>query len=130
MSGERRDGAARPNGNGLKKKERERMVAPLRGMGDLTGRLGRRLEERLGSRFRRGLRVSEIPDAPNVVITTPAYAAAGLFESLEPELARALRTVSYTPVVSVTAFVPVAALARAVKGDGVLAPARENEEEA
>jgi protoporphyrinogen/coproporphyrinogen III oxidase len=107
------------------RKERRRMVAPRLGMGDLTGRLERRLEERLGSRFLKGVSVRLVPDAPNVVISTPAYAAAGLLEKSEPELSHALRDVSYTPVVSVTAFIRADALTRPVNGVGVLAPAKE-----
>jgi len=112
-------------GGKKQKKERKRMVAPLRGMGDVTERLEKHLERRLGERFRKGVRVTESPEAPNVCITTPAYAASRLLESVEPKLSRALQQVVYTPVVSVTAFVPVEALTRPVKGVGVLAPATE-----
>lgn len=125
-----RTGTHATNGHtsdGTKKtrKERRRMVAPRLGMGDLTARLERRLEERLGARFRKGVGVRELPDSPNVVISTPAYAAAGLLKASEPELAAALRGVSYSPVVSVTAFVRAEALSRPVKGVGVLAPSKE-----
>src|ERR1044072_4966272 len=48
-------------------KQRKRMVAPLRGMGDVTERLQQRLLESLGTRFRRGEAVEEIPDEPNVI---------------------------------------------------------------
>ncbi len=108
-----------------RRKERKRMVAPRFGMGDRTERLERRLEERLGGRFKKGVAVREVPDAPNVIISTPAYAAASLLETSEPELAGALRGVSYTPVVSVTAFVRTEALSHPVNGVGVLAPAKE-----
>src|SRR5215211_6132898 len=71
-------GATNGHASGAKRarKERKRMVAPRLGMGDLTERLERRLEERLGGRFLKGVSVREVPDAPNVVISTPAYAAA------------------------------------------------------
>ena len=108
-----------------RRKERKRMVAPRFGMGDLTGRLERRLEERLGGRFKKGVSVREVPDSPNVVISTPAYAAASLLETSEPELAGALRGVSYTPIVSVTAFVRADALSYPINGVGVLAPSKE-----
>jgi oxygen-dependent protoporphyrinogen oxidase len=117
---------ARVEKSGARKKDgKKRMVAPLHGMGDVTTRLERRLEERLGARFRKGVRVDEIPDAPNVIICTPAYAAAELLERDALTLSRALRDVRYTPIVSVTAFVPVAALTRPVKGVGALVPAKE-----
>ncbi|HEX7174194.1 MAG TPA: FAD-dependent oxidoreductase, partial [Pyrinomonadaceae bacterium] len=69
------NGASNSHTEGGAKKqgrERRRMVAPRFGMGDLTGRLERRLEERLGGRFRRGVRVEEVPEGPNVILATPA----------------------------------------------------------
>lgn len=122
------DGHATSNGDGgarKQRRERKRMVAPRHGMADITSRLERRLEERLGKRFRRGVRVGEIPDAPNVLVATPAYAAARLLQAQAPDLGRALAEVRYTPVVSVTAFVPVEALTRPVKGVGALVPEKE-----
>jgi oxygen-dependent protoporphyrinogen oxidase len=106
-------------------KGRKRMVAPRKGMGDLTARLEERLEESLGARFRRGVYVEELPEAANVLIATPAYAAARLLKSSAPELSRALSEVRYTMIVSVTAFVRADALTRAVKGVGALVPERE-----
>lgn len=113
------------HGGGKKRSESRRMVAPRFGMADITSRLERRLEENLGGRFRRGVRVAEIPDAPNVVLATPAYAAARLLQSSAPGLSRALAEVRYTPIVSVTAFVPVESLTRPLKGVGALVPEKE-----
>ncbi|MFL6257828.1 MAG: protoporphyrinogen oxidase [Pyrinomonadaceae bacterium] len=115
-------------GSGKKRRESKRMVAPRYGMADLMSRLERRLEERLGGRFRRGVRVEEIPDAPNVILATPAYAAARLLQTSAPDLSRVLAEVRYTPIVSVTAFVPVESLTRPVKGVGALVPEKENRE--
>src|ERR1043166_7413858 len=109
-------------------KQRKRMVAPLRGMGDVTERLQNILTERLGGRFRRGEAVREIPEAPNVIVATPAYVAARLLAPSDPELSAALEGVSYTPIVSVTAFVPTAFFTRPVKGVGVLVPPSERRE--
>ncbi|HJQ34904.1 MAG TPA: protoporphyrinogen oxidase [Pyrinomonadaceae bacterium] len=106
-------------------KQRKRMVAPLRGMGDVTGRLQQVLNERLGERFRKGEAVTTIPEAPNVIIATPAYVAARLLAQESPRLSAALDAVRYTPIVSVTAFVPTYAFTRPVKGVGVLVPPRE-----
>ena len=106
-------------------KERKRMVAPLHGMGDVTGRLQRHLADRLGARFRKGEAVGEIPAAPNVILATPAYVTARLLADEAPALSAALGRVSYTPIVSVTAFVPTEAFTRPVKGVGVLVPPRE-----
>jgi protoporphyrinogen/coproporphyrinogen III oxidase len=118
-------GDASEGAGGKQRREKKRMVAPRYGMADLTSRLERRLEERLGGRFRRGVRVEEIPDAPNVILATPAYAAARLLESTAPDLSRALAEVRYTPIVSVTAFVPAESLTRPVKGVGALVPEKE-----
>jgi oxygen-dependent protoporphyrinogen oxidase len=112
-------------GAGTKRRESKRMVAPRYGMADLMSRLESRLEERLGGRFRRGVRVEEIPDAPNVILATPAYAAARLLRPTAPGLSRALAEVRYTPIVSVTAFVPVESLTRPAKGVGALVPEKE-----
>jgi len=106
-------------------KQHKRMVAPLLGMGAVTESLERRLEQRLGTRFQRGVLVSGLPDAPNVVLATPAYAAAALLQTEAPELSRRLREVQYTPLVSVTAFVERASFTRPINGVGVLVPARE-----
>jgi oxygen-dependent protoporphyrinogen oxidase len=103
-----------------KAKGGRRMVAPLRGMGDLVARLENHLEQRLGERFRRGVPVTEIPDAPNVVLATPAGVTARLLAGIAPTLSRQLLSVEYTPIVSVTAFVPVEAITKPTRGVGVL----------
>lgn len=107
------------------KKEKKQRVAPRLGMGDLVRRLGLHLDERLGPRFRRQEKIRELPDAPNVILATPAYAAANLLQRLVPQLAEQLRTVRYTPIVSVTTFVERHAFTQPVNGVGVLMPARE-----
>jgi protoporphyrinogen/coproporphyrinogen III oxidase len=112
--------------SGPKAKGGKRMVAPLRGMGDLTSRLERSLEQKLGARFRRGINVTELPDAPNVVLATPAGVAARLLAGEAPALSRGLLGIEYTPLVSVTAFVPVEAIPKPTRGVGVLVPEREN----
>jgi oxygen-dependent protoporphyrinogen oxidase len=113
--------------NGARKltKQRKRMVAPARGMGDVTAKLEQQLERRLGARFRRGVCISDVPDAANVILATPAYAAAELLQTRAPELSRQLRAIEYTPIVSVTAFVERANFTRPVRGVGVLVPAPE-----
>ncbi|HYX41363.1 MAG TPA: protoporphyrinogen oxidase [Pyrinomonadaceae bacterium] len=106
-------------------KERRRMVAPRLGMGDLATRLERRLEARLGARFRRGVRVSDLPDAPNLVIATPADSAAQLLATDAPALSQQLHAIKYTPLVTVTAFVARDSFTRPINGVGVLAAASE-----
>lgn len=104
------------------------MVAPKGGMSDLVTKLESRLERRLGTRFRRGVKIHELPDAANVVLSTPAYRAADIIESQSTSLAQLLRAVQYTPLVSVTAFVDQASFTRPVRGVGVLVPAAEKRE--
>ena len=107
------------------KKQTRQMVAPRFGMGDLVEHLERRLEQRLGSRFRKGEKIDYLPNAPNVIIATPAYAAANLVEPASQPLAIKLRSVRYTPIVSVTTFVDQRDFTHPVSGVGVLMPARE-----
>ncbi len=115
----------RAGANGHAPKQRKRMVAPRYGMGDVTERLQNALTERLGERFRRGEQVREVPAAPNVILATPAYVTSRLLAPREPGLSGALEGVSYTPIVSVTAFVLTSSFTRSVKGVGVLVPASE-----
>jgi len=107
-------------------KESKKRVAPQLGMGELVSRLERRLSRKLGSRFRRSETVREVPDAANVIIATPAYAAAKLLSPVEPALAAKLESVNYTPIVSVTVFVERNSFTRPVRGTGVLMPACED----
>jgi oxygen-dependent protoporphyrinogen oxidase len=111
--------------NGASRKEKKTQAAPRLGMGELVGRLEQRLEKRLGSRFRKGEKVNQLPEAPNVIIATPAYAAARLIRSASATLADKLTEVRYTPMVSVTVFVERRAFTHPVHGVGVLMPARE-----
>ncbi|HSE18737.1 MAG TPA: protoporphyrinogen oxidase [Pyrinomonadaceae bacterium] len=111
--------------NGASKKEKTTRAAPRFGMGDLTARLEQRLEKRLGSRFRKAEKVNQLPDAANLIIATPAYAAATLIRSIAPVLADKLDEVHYTPIVSVTVFVDRHEFTRPVQGVGVLMPAHE-----
>ena len=107
------------------KQSPKQRVAPRLGMGDLITKLERRLEQRLGSRFRKGEELKNLPEAANVILATPAYVAAQLLKSTAPGLAKELRKVRYTPLVSVTTFVERRAFERPVNGVGVLMPACE-----
>jgi oxygen-dependent protoporphyrinogen oxidase len=111
--------------NGGSKKDKKHRAAPRFGMGDLVGRLEQRLEQRLGSRFRKGEPVDQLPEAANVIIATPAHAAAKIIKPASAALAEKLSGVRYTPMVSVTVFVDRHAFTRPLHGVGVLMPARE-----
>ena len=109
----------------MRKKEKKTQAAPRFGMGDLVGHLERHLEQRLGSRFRKGEKVDHLPEAPNVIVATPAYAAAQLIRPASATLADKLAKVRYTPIVSVTVFVDRHSFSRPLHGVGVLMPERE-----
>ncbi|HET9478171.1 MAG TPA: protoporphyrinogen oxidase [Pyrinomonadaceae bacterium] len=111
--------------NGASTKEKKSRAAPRFGMGDLVQRLEQRLEKRLGSRFHKGEKVDQLPEAANVIVATPAYAAARLIRPASDTLADKLAEVRYTPIVSVTVFVDRRSFTRPLHGVGVLMPARE-----
>jgi oxygen-dependent protoporphyrinogen oxidase len=108
-----------------KKGSGHRMVAPKRGMGEIVSRLEEHLDRRLGARFKRDTCLDILPDATNIILATPAAAAADLLTTEYPELRRQLREVQYTPLVSVTVFVSRESLKKPVRGVGVLIPALE-----
>ena len=110
---------------GAGKKEKKIQAAPRFGMGDLVNRLEQRLDQRLGSRFRKGEKVESLPEAANVIVATPAYAASSLIRPVSPDLADRLADVRYTPMVSATVFVDRDSFTRPVHGVGVLMPALE-----
>lgn len=111
---------------GSRKQPSKTRVAPRFGMGDLVTKLEKRLEQRLGSRFRKGEELRDAPDAANIILSTPAYATAQLLQTSAPDLAQELGKVRYTPIVSVTTFVERTAFERIIQGVGVLMPACEN----
>jgi oxygen-dependent protoporphyrinogen oxidase len=98
---------------------RARVAAPARGLGEVVEKLA----TRLGPRLKLGARVAELPFRGNVVLAVPAGRASELLQGTEPALARAAGAVAYTPLISVTAFVPAAG---APRGVGVLCPRAEN----
>jgi len=107
-------------------KHAKKRVAPQLGMEELVKQLDLRLQSRLGPRFRKDEPVKSLPDAPNVLLATPASAAAHLLEGNSWKLAQQLLSVKYTPIVSVTVFVERRWFTNPVEGVGVLVPARED----
>jgi oxygen-dependent protoporphyrinogen oxidase len=104
------------------------MVTARDGMESLVRALEKRLRERLGSRFQLGVQVDQLPDAPNVVVCTPAGRAAALLASPSPDAARALEAVRYAPLVSVTVFAGSEKfLQGAPRGVGVLVPENQRD---
>ena len=111
---------------GSSKRDSKERVAPEFGMGDLVTKLDRRLEQRLGPRFRKSEKIEAVPDAPNIILATPAYAASSILKSSAPALADRLACVKYTPIISVTVFVDRHSFTHPVQGTGVLMPACED----
>ena len=111
--------------NGSSKADSKERVAPQFGMGELVSKLDQNLERKLGARFRKNEKIDSVPDAPNVIIATPAYAAASILKDVSPALSTQLLRVNYTPIVSVTVFVDRHSFTHPVHGTGVLMPACE-----
>lgn len=101
------------------KRPRSRMAAPTFGMESLVQALAERVRSSLGDRFKLNAVAEAIPSAGNVVLAVPAREAARLLDPVAPELSGALRQVSYTPLLSVTAFVERDAIARPRECEGV-----------
>src|SRR4030095_3548656 len=109
-----------------KEKQIKKRVAPKYGMGDLVGQLERHLQSRLGNRLRKGESVESLPEAPNLILATPARTVAGLLAEDSRSLSDKLLTVRYTPIVSCTVFVDRRAFTKSVDGVGALMPACED----
>jgi len=101
------------------------MMVPKEGMGALVGALEKRLEKRLGERFRKGEKITHLPEAPNVILAVPASRASELLAQTDPLLSSELSKIQYAPLVSATLFVPRNAFPKPPKGVGVLIPERE-----
>jgi protoporphyrinogen oxidase len=96
-------------------------------MGSLTQALSNFLKQELGTRFRMKEKITEIPRGVQTVLSIPAYWAAPLVKTEDPFLSHALSQVSYTPLVTATAFVENRAFSRVPSGVGVLIPEVEAE---
>jgi oxygen-dependent protoporphyrinogen oxidase len=105
-----------------------RMMAPTHGMQSLTDALASRLRERLGERFRLGVRVDQLPHAPNLILSVPAAECARLVEPEDAQLGSALKAIRHAPLVSMTVFAREASFAKLPRGVGFLVPGREQRE--
>lgn len=105
---------------------RGEMCAPRYGMQGVVDALESRLRERLGSRLRLGESVVRIPDSRNVILATPAHAAARLLGTVDAQAARVLAQVPYTALVTATVFLRSEQLRKEPAGVGVLVPERED----
>lgn len=78
-----------------------------------------------GVALRTGTRVSELPDADAVVVTTPAFEAADLLAPESPEAAGELRTIEHASVAVVTFAFPAGSITHPMDASGFLVPRRE-----
>jgi oxygen-dependent protoporphyrinogen oxidase len=108
-----------------RKRPRAVMMVPEKGMESLTNALALQLRESLGSRFHSGQAVETLPDSPNIILCTPANAAAELIGDADTALSAGLRDLSYTPLISCTVFARKNDFKSCPKGVGVLVPAQE-----
>lgn len=102
------------------------MMAPTGGIGAFVGALDRILSEELGPRFKKGEAVRTLPDVPNLILCVDPHSAGALLEGKDASLARALRAVEFSRIISVTAVLDKSGFAKDVKGVGVLVPQKEN----
>jgi oxygen-dependent protoporphyrinogen oxidase len=110
----------------LTKIPRGPISAPENGMGSWVSALTKHLEQRLGDRFEKNKTISSIAefvDEKNLILTVPAPEASKIIgKDSSPALVRALRTVSYSPLVTATIFSHAKDLGVNPKGLGVLMP--------
>ena len=102
------------------KRGKRKILVPEGGMETVIRTLETHLRKRLGDRLKTGIRIDALPEAENLILTLPAEQLAPLLAPHDADLAKALQKVTYSPLVSVTVFVPKNALIRPPKGVGVL----------
>lgn len=107
------------------KKERSTMMSPAGGMASLTKALSGYLTLKLGDRMKLGSEVTELPPDGNIVICTDAAVAASLLQSQDPKMAKAVASVEYAPLLSVTVFAKRGQFEKEPQGVGVLIPRSE-----
>jgi len=100
------------------------MIAPKGGMGELTEALLRAVQSSGNSEIVFGETVAAMPDSPNMIITTPAPAAAQILQKEFPTSTKVLTNVRYAPLIAATVFLDKKSH-RAPGGIGVLCGANE-----
>jgi oxygen-dependent protoporphyrinogen oxidase len=103
------------------KAQRKGLVAPPRGLAQLTGALVAKLEG-LGVDIRTGTAIDVLPDGP-IILCTSARDGGRLLRDRAPEAARALESIDMVPLLRVTAFYPGSE--NTVQGFGALFPRGE-----
>lgn len=96
------------------------IVVPEEGMEALVQKLASYLTAALGDRLILNHPLEKLPQGTNRVLTIPAGAAARLLESEDAALAKDLRIVSYTPMVTANVFFKKSQVKFEPKGLGVL----------
>ena len=101
---------------------RPKTLAPLAGMGDLVTHLERALTAHPNCRLHLNTPVETLPDTQNqnVILATPAPAAARLLQAFHQPISDLLDQVVYQPLLSVALFYKTADLPHLPQGIGVL----------
>lgn len=110
------------------KTSRPRMMAPLHGMKDLTVKLRAKLSEEIELlKPMDSMPIEPVTgEVPNWIFTVPAPELAELISPIDPESARALRAIEYSPLITCTVFIRGDSFTRnPPQGVGVLIPRGE-----
>ncbi len=102
-----------------------RMREELRGVDIRCGQAVTGVKAIAGGGYRLELSGSRSLDADGVILTVPAFEAAGLLAEESPDAAAALREISYNPVTIVWLAFPPGALDSQPPGTGLLVPRSE-----
>lgn len=109
-----------------KSPEPAQMMTFRHGMGSLVEKLDQHLIARLGDRWKKNTRLTELPTHPNVVLTLPAHAASALLHGADSRLSESLSAIRYSPLMSVTVFYSRSQVDSKLRGVGALIPRRES----
>lgn len=120
---------APPRGNTLlfgraksHKKIKRVVVVPLEGIQQIVDRMVARLRTNPRVSIKIDTEVTMLPDLPNVVLCTPARAAAQLLQPVDATLSSVLHQIKYSPLISATVFLKSEASVNRLEGIGVLVP--------
>lgn len=107
--------------SGTQRSKPPRMMAPRLGMADLI----EKLKGRLAPEIEYGKKLETLSDS-NLVLSVPAPELASLIEAQDPESAKAVRAIEYSPLITCTVFIRGESFtSHPPRGVGVLIPRGE-----
>jgi oxygen-dependent protoporphyrinogen oxidase len=107
--------------SGAQRSKPPRMMAPRLGMADLI----EKLKGRLAPEIEYGKKLETLSDS-NLVLSVPAPELASLIEAQDPESAKAVRAIEYSPLITCTVFIRGESFtSHPPRGVGVLIPRGE-----